>query len=138
MLRTQIGASDSELARTLAAHVGEQSTLMKILRPSETEGLLASLSMAMQKALEGQRNAILTEFSLDNGSGALARLVKELTEKHGAFAQGLKERVDEVVGEFSLDEPDSALSRLVGQVESAQRKISSEFGSTNRTRRSRA
>jgi hypothetical protein len=127
VLRTQIGASDSELARTLAAHVGEQSTLMKMLRPSETEGLLASLSMAMQNALEGQRNAILTEFSLDNGSGALARLVKELTEKHGAFAQGLKERVDEVVGEFSLDKPDSALSRLVGQVESAQRKISSEF-----------
>ncbi len=127
MLRTQIGTSDSELARTLAAHVGEQSTLMRILRPSEKEGLLNSLTLEMQKALEAQRDAILCEFSLDNGGGALARLVKELTERHGALADGLKESVNEVMTEFSLDKPDSALSRLVGQVESAQRKISSEF-----------
>lgn len=127
LLRTQIGASDSELAKTLSAHVGEQSTLMKILRPSETEGLLNSLSTAMKIALETQRNAILSEFSLDNGGGALARLVKELTAKHGELEKGLKESVNEVVGEFSLDKPDSALSRLVGQVENAQRKISSEF-----------
>jgi len=127
MLRSQIGTSDSELAKTLAAHVGEQSTLMKILRPTETEGLLHSLSTAMQSALESQRNVILSEFSLDNGAGALSRLVTELTAKHGELANGLKTSVDEVIGEFSLDKPDSALSRLVGQVESAQRKISSEF-----------
>ena len=127
VLRTQIGASDSELARTLASHVGEQSTLMKILRPSEKDGLINALTVEVQKALEGQRNAILSEFSLDNGAGALARLVKELTERHGELAAGLKESVGEVIAEFSLDKPDSALSRLVGQVESAQRKISSEF-----------
>jgi hypothetical protein len=100
---------------------------MKILRPSEKEGLLNALSLEMQKALESQRNAILGEFSLDNSGGALARLVKELNERHGAFADGLKESVNDVMSEFSLDKPDSALSRLVGQVESAQRKISSEF-----------
>ena len=127
VLRSQIGTSDSELAKTLAAHVGEQSVLMKILRPGETEGILNSLSVAMKTALEAQRNAIVSEFSLDNGSGALARLVKELTDRHGELATGLKESVDEVIGEFSLDRPDSALSRLVSQVESAQRKISSEF-----------
>jgi hypothetical protein len=127
LLRAQIGESDSALARTLAAHVGEQSTLMKILRPSETEGILNSLSLAMQKALEAQRNAIVSEFSLDNDSGALTRLVKELSERHGELASGLKGSVDEVIGEFSLDRPDSALSRLVSQVDAAQRKISSEF-----------
>lgn len=127
LLRSQIGQSDSELAKTLAAHVGDQSTLMKILRPNETEGILNSLSGVLQKALEGQRNVILSEFSLDNDGGALARLVKELTEKHGELASGLKESVDEVIGEFSLDRPDSALSRLVSQVETAHKKISSEF-----------
>jgi hypothetical protein len=74
LLRTQIGASDSELAKTLAAHVGEQSMLMKILRPSETEGILNSLSQVMHKALETQRNAILSEFSLDEQDSALARM----------------------------------------------------------------
>lgn len=127
LLRSQIGTSDSELARTLTAHVGADSALMKILRPSETEGILNSLAIAMKTALETQRNAILSEFSLDNGGGALARLVKELNEKHGQLANGLKESVGEVIGEFSLDKPDSALSRLVQQVERAQKKISSEF-----------
>jgi hypothetical protein len=127
LLRSQIGTSDSELARTLAAHVGEQSALMKILRPGETEGILHALSAAMKSALESQRAAILSEFSLDNGGSALTRLVKELSDRHGQFASGLKDSVNEVIGEFSLDKPDSALSRLVGQVESAQRKISSEF-----------
>jgi hypothetical protein len=127
LLRSQIGTTDSELAKTLTAHVGADSALMKILRPSETEGILNSMSVAMQKALEFQRNAIVSEFSLDNDEGALARLVRELTDKHGELANGLKESVDEVIGEFSLDKPDSALSRLVGQVESAQKKISSEF-----------
>ena len=84
LLRSQIGSSDSELARTLATHVGEQSTLMKILRPTETEGLLNSLSQAMQKALEAQRCAILSEFSLDEQDSALARMktaLEQLLEK---------------------------------------------------------
>jgi hypothetical protein len=127
VLRAHIGQSDSELAKTLSSHFGEQSSLMKILRPSETEGLLSSLAAAMKTALESQRAAILAEFSLDNGGGALARLVRELTEKHGQLASGLKDSVEGVIGEFSLDKPDSALSRLVSQVDAAQKKISSEF-----------
>src|SRR5689334_7927037 len=127
VLRAHIGQSDSELAKTLSSHFGEQSSLMKILRPSETEGLLSTLATAMQAAHESQRAAILAEFSLDNGSGALARLVRELTEKHGQLASGLKDSVEGVIGEFSLDKPDSALSRLVSQVDAAQKKISSEF-----------
>lgn len=101
VLRAQIGASDSELARTLATHVGEQSTLMKILRPSETEGILASLTAAVQKALETQRNAILTEFSLDKPDSALSRLVVQV-ETAGK----------RISSEFSLDEQSSALARM--------------------------
>lgn len=80
LLRSQIGASDSELARTLAAHVGDQSALMKILRPTETGGILHSLSQAMDKALETQRDAILSEFSLDQDDSALARLKKSVDQ----------------------------------------------------------
>jgi hypothetical protein len=91
LLRSQIGASDSELARTLAAHVGEQSTLMKILKPTETEGILNSLSQVMQKALETQRNAILSEFSLDAQNSALARMKKEIEQ---LFEKGNRENHD--------------------------------------------
>lgn len=80
LLRAQVGASDSELARTLAAHVGEQSALMKILRPTDTGGILHSLTQAMDKALETQRDAILSEFSLDQDDSALARLKKSVDQ----------------------------------------------------------
>jgi hypothetical protein len=91
LLRSQIGTSDSELARTLAAHVGEQSMLMKILKPTETEGILNSLSQVMQKALETQRNAILSEFSLDAQDSALARMKKEIEQ---LFEKGNRENND--------------------------------------------
>ena len=96
VLRSQIGASDSELARTLSAHVGEQSTLMKILRPTETEGILNALSQAMQKALEAQRNAILSEFSLDEQDSALARMktaLEQLFEKSEREQRELRTQV---------------------------------------------
>jgi hypothetical protein len=127
VLRSQIGGDGSELARTLASHVGEHSPLMQLLDPAASEGLLGSLAAALEKTLGEQRQRILCEFSLDNDEGALARLVAELTQHHGEVAEALRERIDAVVGEFSLDREDSALSRLVGRVEQAQRQISSEF-----------
>lgn len=127
VLRSQIGQTDSELAKTLAAHFGEASPLMRVLSPNETDGLLAGIGNAVTASLQDQRERILKEFSLDNQGSALARLVKELKDKHGELTNDLKEKVDEVVGEFSLDNKDSALSRLVGQVEAAQKRISSEF-----------
>jgi hypothetical protein len=127
LLRRQIGESDSELAKTLAGSFGANSALMKLLSPTETNGILASISNTVGKSLGEQREQILQEFSLDNESGALARMIREMKEKHGELSKGLADKVDEVVSEFSLDKPDSALSRLVKEVVAAQAKISSEF-----------
>ena len=114
-LRSQIGGSDSELARTLAAHVGEQSALMKILKPSETEGILNALSVTMQKALEAQRNAILSEFSLDKPGSALSRLVGQVETAQRKISS-----------EFSLDEQSSALARMKKALETLIEKSNSE------------
>ena len=42
LLRRQIGREDSELAKTLLAHFGDRSPLMKRLSPTESEGVLAA------------------------------------------------------------------------------------------------
>lgn len=55
---------------------------MKLLSPTETNGILASISNTVGKSLGEQREQILQEFSLDNESGALARMIKEMKEKH--------------------------------------------------------
>jgi hypothetical protein len=132
LMKEQIDGDSSHLARTLLTHVGRESPLMKMLDPAQSEGLLAALRMAVEGQLTKQSDQVLREFSLDNQNGALARLVRELTTKHGDLTKDLNHKIDEVVKEFSLDEENSALSRLVSNVDRAQRTISSEFSLDNK------
>ena len=127
LLHRQIGTNGSELAATLAAHIGESSPLMKLINPEESDGLVSSIRSAIEGVLKTESDRILTEFSLDNEKGALSRLVEELTEESGKLRKGLAEEVGHVVSEFSLDKQDSALSRLVKRVETAEETITKEF-----------
>ena len=127
VLRRQVGNNGSELAATLAAHIGENSPLMKLLNPEESDGLVSSMRSAISEVVTDERERILKEFSLDNAEGALRRLVQELTDEGGKLRKGLAEEVDHVVKEFSLDKEDSALSRLVRRVEAAEETITKEF-----------
>jgi hypothetical protein len=131
LLRRQIGADGSELAKTLAVHVGENSPLMNLLDPEESNGLVQAVRDSAEEVLKAERETILAEFSLDNKDSALNRLISELTEKNGRLTGDLTKKVNEVVKEFSLDEQDSALSRLVRKVENAQRIITNEFSLDN-------
>jgi hypothetical protein len=131
LLRRQIGNDDSELTKTLAAHFGDESPLLKLLTPDESRGLLKALRDTFGEQLQSQRDRILGEFSLDNKDGALSRLIDELNTHHGKLTDNLQEKIDGVVKEFSLDEENSALSRLVKNVEGAQRTITREFSLDN-------
>jgi hypothetical protein len=131
VLRRHIGAEGSELAKTLAVHVGENSPIMNLLDPQESSGLVQAVRNSAEEVLEGERERILAEFSLDNKDGALNRMLSELTEENGRLTGDLSKKVQAVVKEFSLDEEDSALSRLVRKVENAQRIISNEFSLDN-------
>lgn len=131
LLRRQISGDDSQLTRTLVSHVGQQSPLMKLLNPKESEGLLQALAQTLESQLVAQRTQVLREFSLDNKEGALSRMIGELTQNHGQLTEALQKKIDEVVGEFSLDKDDSALSRLVRNVDRAQSTITREFSLDN-------
>lgn len=127
LLHRQIGTNGSELAATLAAHIGANSPLMKLINPEESDGLVSSIRSAIEGVLNTESERILSEFSLDNEQGALRRLVGELTEESGKLKKELAEEVGHVVNEFSLDKEDSALSRLVRRVEAAEETITKEF-----------
>jgi hypothetical protein len=127
LLRRQIGGEDSELCKTLLAHFGQQSPLMKLLSPHESQGLLQALRQTLETQLTAQRDHVLREFSLDNKEGALARMIGELTTSHGQLTEALEKKIGAVAEEFSLDKDDSALSRLVRNVEGAKTTITREF-----------
>lgn len=127
LMRGQVQMAERSLAETLTLHVGEHSLLMQHLSPDDSNRFIGALKSNIQSSLAEQANVILKEFSLDNGEGALSRLVKELKDKHGEVADGLQKRIGDVVQEFTLDNEQSALSRLVRRVEEAQGRISAEF-----------
>jgi hypothetical protein len=126
-LRHQVGSQDSELAKTLAASVGKDSQLMRLLRPEEAGSLTSTIRASMQEVLQTERQQVLSLFSLDNKESALSRLLSEVTEESGRFKGDLAEQIENVVAEFSLDQPDSALSRLVRKVEDTQKTIADQF-----------
>jgi hypothetical protein len=127
LLRRQIGGEDSELCKTLVAHFGRESPLMKLLSPHESQGLLQALRQTLDVQLAAQRDHVLREFSLDNKDGALARMIGELTASHGQLTEALEKKIGAVVEEFSFDKEDSALNRLVKNVEGTQSTITREF-----------
>jgi hypothetical protein len=126
-----LDGDDSRLAKTLLAHLGENSPLLKWLSPDQSQGLLAALRTNVETQLSLQRERLLKEFTLDNADGALCRLVKELTSKHGDLSKDLQGKIDVLIKEFSFDEEDSALNRLVKNVDRAQRTITNEFSLDN-------
>jgi DNA-directed RNA polymerase subunit L len=128
LLERQIGSQEgSALARTLTAHVGSHSPIMKRLDPAQAESVTEAMRETVSEVLSHQRQTILAEFSLDHPESALNRFRKELLSGNDAFAGDLKRQIAAAVGEFSLDDQDSALSRLVAKVEEAQAKIAKEF-----------
>lgn len=71
VLRRQIGKDGSELASTLAAHIGENSPLMRLLNRDESDRLVSSIRSGIADLMGSERERILSEFSLDNAQGAL-------------------------------------------------------------------
>jgi hypothetical protein len=82
-----IDGENSQLARTLLAHVGDGSPLMKQLDPKQSEGLLAVLKKTIEDQLSEQREHVLKEFSLDHENSALRKLKRELQELLSANEQ---------------------------------------------------
>ena len=130
MLR-QVGSDGSELAKTLAAHVGENSTIMRLLDPSESSSLARIIQRSAEETLKAERERILAEFSLNNKQSALSRMVDELNQNNNRLSDDLVSKIDEAIDEFSLDKDNSALSRLVRKVETAQKTIADEFSLDN-------
>ena len=127
VMREQVVRAQQALHDTLGSHIGEQSPLLRLLSPGEDNQFIQRMKERIEQAVQDRSDTILKEFSLDNPTGALARLLRELGERHGQLTQTLSQRIDMVMEEFSLDSEDSALSRLVKQVESTQKNLSAEF-----------
>ena len=131
LLGRHLNGDGSTLARTLATHVGEQSPLLRMLSPKQSEGILKALTDVLTQSLQQQRDHVIGQFSLDKPESALSRLITRITDANGRFRSDLATDLTKVCAEFSLDNEDGALARLVRQVERAQRSIVEQFSMDN-------
>jgi hypothetical protein len=128
LLRSHVGADDSLLARSLAAHVGEGSPLFRLLSPTDGEGLRAQLATMIEGALAEQRGHILREFSLDSKDSALSRMLREFSlDGEGSAMNRLSKMLASASGQIeknlSLDDEGSSLSRLKRQLEATVERL---------------
>ena len=86
LLGRHLNGDTSTLARTLASHVGETSPLLKMLSPTQGDGVVAALTEVIGHALEEQRDHVIRQFSLDQDTSALSRLLKQIVDANGKFA----------------------------------------------------
>ncbi len=127
LLARHLGGEGSTIARTLAEQIGTNSPLFKLLSPDQADGVVGAIAKTVGKALDAQREAVVSQFSLDRADSALSRLVTEVQARNGALRDELKTDVQALANEFSLDNEAGALARLVGRVERAQRTIVEQF-----------
>jgi hypothetical protein len=127
VVRRQVQEAEVSLTQLFNQFVGENSQLLQALDPTGENHLVVSLQRTLDAVVQGQNQAILEQFSLDNRASALSRFLGELTQRHGDLNQALSRNLQDVVAEFSLDKEDSALSRLVSRVDAAQRSVSAEL-----------
>jgi len=120
-MKQHIGVEDSVLQRSLSVHLGDNSPLMEMLSPTNTEGFLATLSKRVGELLDESLEEVVGEFSLDNEESALSRLVGRVETSQNS-----------IVSEFSLDIETSALSRFrreLGQLLKEHQTEAEEFRS---------
>ncbi len=112
VLAKYLDGERSTIACTLAKQVGEESAIFKLLSPTQADGLVATLSLAIEEALRAQREEVLRQFSLDRPDSALSRLLGDISAANGKLRGELAGEVSQLAKALSLDDKSSALSRL--------------------------
>lgn len=92
----ELDARATMTARTLLGHVRERSPLPKLLSPHDRDRLLASLTNAIETALEAERENVVAQFSFRDHDSALSRLVQDST---GALKDRMMQALDAMESE---------------------------------------
>ena len=112
LLSRHLGSETSTLAQTLAAHIGAQSPLLRMLSPEQKSGLLARLEELVKSSLEDQRVRMLGEFDLNRPESALSRLVLSISRGQGSLEENFRNTIGKLASEWSLDNENSSVARF--------------------------
>ena len=127
LLARHLDGDRSTIAQTLASQVGQESALFKLLSPQQADGLVATLSHAIEETLRVQRQEVLRELSRDRPDSALSRLLAEIASTNAKLRSEIAGEITSATGALSLDNEQGPLARFVARVERSQRSILEQF-----------
>ena len=127
LLQNHMELTQTRLQQTIGQLVGQESPIMRMLSPGDTNVFFNHLSDVANTAIQQQNRSILQQFSLDVPESALNRLLNELRTNHTAVGGNLQTHITEVMQEFSLDHEGSALNKMLKQIQEASSQIRGEF-----------
>lgn len=123
LLSEQLTGEHSQLARTLAAQVGEHSELFKRLDPNHKGSAIQLFEERLSAVLDANHNAMARALDPAAPDGALARVLtslrKEMEESHRRGANQL----EKAVAALDANDENSAIARLVKATEATQQEL---------------
>jgi hypothetical protein len=97
---------ESKVTETIGTLVGPDSTLIHLLDPQRTDGLVEQMRLAVDGELTDNNEKVLAAFDLNRPESALSRLVAQV--------QGVQRAIR---NDFTLDDPQSALSIMLRELD---------------------
>ena len=109
LIQKNVSGSDSDLAKTLEAHIGKESDLMNALDPKSTEGIPHIIQERIQETLSSVLDST-------NSSSPIAKLllnIKEVTEE-GDLSRTAQ--IEEITKILDANNAESPIARLLREV----------------------
>jgi hypothetical protein len=127
VLSDYLEGDDSEIAHTLAHHIGENSPLFKKLDPEQKESLVNLLTETMAEQIADLNTVISGQFSLDDEESAISRFLGRITNEQGKLLGEFQEDMERLEQQFSLDDEDSALSYMARIIKNSTTELGEQF-----------
>lgn len=123
LLTDQITGEHSQLARTLAAQVGEHSELFKRLDPDHKGGVIQLFEERLAAVLEKSQRDMARALDPAADDGALARMLTSLRKDMEEAQQRGTNQLAKAVSELDANDESSAIARLMKQNENTQQAL---------------
>ncbi len=97
---------EDQVTKSIGDLVGPESTLLRLLDPQRTDGLVQQMRQAVDGEIAENNEKVLAAFDLNLPDSALSRLV--------TFFQNVQKAIR---SDFTLDNPDSAMSLMLRELD---------------------
>ena len=109
LIQKNVSGEDSDLAKTLEAHIGQDSELMNALDPKSTEGI----PHIIQERIQATLNSVLDSTNTSSPISKLLVNIKEATEEGDLSRQAQIEEINQILDANNTESPIARLLREV-------------------------